>query len=99
MRHNVDTLRDLGVNPGYVCITLDGKEVKPVIAFDEEAGIVERYLRDHEGKAVVRDDKFLSEVLAGEVKAYLIRTPSGEWPHAIPEPPMDKFPLVRSILS
>lgn len=99
MRHTAKTLQDLGVNPGYIEVFLDGAPIEGVVAFDEIEGCIVRYLKDSAGDAVVRDDSFQEETLRGEVRAELKWTADGKWPHALPRPETGKRPLVRSIIT
>jgi len=99
MRHTVETLQTLGVDVSCLTITLNGEPVERVVSFDEDAGVIERYLLDHEGKVVVRDENFVTERLEGAVAAWLTRRKSdNRWSHALPEPRIDDIPRVRSLI-
>ena len=105
-RHNVETLEAAGINPGYVRVTLNGVETKRVVAFDEDAGYLTRYKLDDDGRALVRDDRFVEERVEGVVEAWLLwagRTDDDgvrhpRWPHGTPAPAPWTEVRLRSVL-
>lgn len=52
-------------------VMLDGVEVRDVLAYDCEAGTVERQKRDRAGELVVQDGNLVTEVVSGEVIAQI----------------------------
>lgn len=67
MRFTADTLLRIGLKPWLIAVTFNGRRIGPHVAFDPEAGTVERYLRDGNGLAVVSSCFYVRELLRGEV--------------------------------
>ena len=55
----------------YVRVFLDGVEMREVIAYDMDAGMIERISRDAGGKLVMVGDDFATETLLGTVEVTL----------------------------
>ena len=54
-----------------VRVFLDGVEMRDVIAYDMDAGTIERHIRNKDGSLRLRNGEFMTETLRGKVEVTL----------------------------
>lgn len=80
MRHDVNTLRALGVNVQHVVVRLNGEEIRHVMAVDEDVG---KAWLSRPGPPPADAEEWPVNEVTGDVALVLRPRPDGSWPHHV----------------